>query len=127
MKYISITKHNYQNFLIKEKKGLLSIEPDLVIDFYIFPKIFIINDIAEQCKSYFDSNIIILDAAIELNNSDIRNNYNLLYFKYLTHYDLQPHIYVSIKDNGIFISEEFSAYLSKILFFSPNPINFRWL
>jgi len=121
-----INKENFKNFLIKEKKSMFPIEPDLVIDFYLSIKIFIINDIAEKCKSYFNENIILFDAAVENDKGDIPSIYKLIYFKEYTYGSTNVHIYTS-KNNELFISEEFAGFLFNLLKKSPNPIEFRWV
>lgn len=124
MNHKSINNKNYNNFLIKEKKSILPVEPDLLFDFYLSPALFIIEDIAKKCDHYIDNSMIILDAAIEVKNKKLKHNYKLVYFK--TFNSIKSHLYLS-ENNEIFISHDFEEYLSNLLKHSPNPIEFRWI
>ncbi|MCG7500226.1 hypothetical protein MHO82_25595 [Vibrio sp. Of7-15] len=110
--FIELSLDSLKSFPIKEKKGMLPVEPDLVFDFYMFPKVFVINDLVDKLSPYLKSNVELQDGAVELKHSDLRANYSYLYV-------IEPNTVESVSDDvHIFRNEENSS-----LFFSEELIN----
>lgn len=63
-KFIELSVDTLANFPVKEKKGMLPVEPDLVFDFYLFPKIYIIDDMVGSLSRYLTHNVELSDGAV---------------------------------------------------------------
>ena len=117
--YIELSLINLANFPIKEKKGMLSVEPDFVFDFYLSPKMYISDDLIKQLSPFLENNIELFDAAVELGKDDLRANYSQPYI--INHYNLATdtinediHIFRSEDNSALFLSEALIAAINAL-------------
>ena len=126
-KFIELSLEKLNDFPIKAKKGMLPVEPDLVFDFHLFPKIYIFDDLIEQLSIYFTHNVEVSDAAIELKKDDLRHNFSHLYI--MEHYDVAEtiaeniHIFRNKENSALFLSEELVDAMQQL---KTDYILYRW-
>jgi len=127
-KFIELSVDTLANFPVKEKKGMLPVEPDLVFDFYLFPKIYIIDDMVGSLSRYLTHNVELSDGAVELKKDDLRSNFTHVYI--ISDYDTAVddisddiHIFRNKDNSALFLSEEFVSALNNL---KTDYILYRW-
>lgn len=77
--FVELNVASLVDFPIKETKAESAIEPEVVFDFYLFPKLFIRNDLVSVLTPYFVNNVELLEGAVELYEGELRTNYTYVY------------------------------------------------
>ncbi|KZN50814.1 hypothetical protein N476_15095 [Pseudoalteromonas luteoviolacea H33] len=125
-KFYELNINSLDTFPIKEKKIEGSTSPDLVFDFYIFPKIFINKQLVKKLLPYLKNNIELQEGAIELKHSDLKLNYSYLYiigYENGSPIDINTHILRSEDNSSLFLSREL---INEIRNQSKSNIIYRW-
>ncbi len=122
---LSIDKLN--GFPVKSQNGMFPVEPDVVFDFYLFPKVFIIDGMIDKLASFLTNNVEIQEGAIELDKENLRYNYKYLYV--ISAYDNAEqveedvHIYRSSDNQSLFMSQDLVDAINS---FNTDYIISRW-
>ncbi|RXF06931.1 hypothetical protein [Pseudoalteromonas sp. PS5] len=124
--FFELSVKSLSTFPLKENiKGELA-PPDLVFDFYLFPKVFINNRILEKLSPFFKSNIEIQEGAVELKFSELELSYCYLYVVGCdndSHTNESTHIFRSEDNSSLFLSNELIKEMRKK---STNGVLYRW-